>query len=234
MQIKNYCSVFLCVSLLIFLPSISVAGMVLNQSIIHFESGESGRYDLVVENSEDAPLYLKITPNIILNPGSDQQKREKITNPKKAGLLVSPNRLIIPPRGKKLIRFVNLLPKRLEEGVYRVVIEPVIGDVKSEQNGVKVLIGYEVLVLVQPNELVTDLNAERSAKSITLSNNGNSNIFLLSGKQCPEGVTEVSSCNELGSKRLYPGNSWTLPLNHDTPVEYQLSVGTKNMLRTIP
>jgi len=66
--------------------------MTLDKSVIHFEPGKPNRQDVVIKNDKDKPLYIKVTPYSILNPGTDKQSREKITNPKKSGLLVSPNK----------------------------------------------------------------------------------------------------------------------------------------------
>ncbi len=220
--------------LLMLSPTNSLAEMTLNQSIIHFEPGKPSRQDVVVENSDDKPLYINITPYSILNPGTDQQSRKKVINPKKSGLLVSPNKLVVPPKGRKLIRFLNLKPKRDQEGIYRVAIEPVAGELVAKKTGLKILIGYEVLVLAQPIHPDPKLVAKRKGRTLKLSNEGHTNIHLLNGKQCPPQSTNAENCSSLRTGRLYPGNEWTISLPHDEPVQYQLAIGTKNSLRLIP
>lgn len=220
--------------LLTLFPTASLADMILNNSIIHFEPGKPSRQDIMVENSADEPLYIKVTPYSILNPGTEQQNREKIINPKESGLLVSPNKLVVPPGGRKLIRFVNLNPRGDKESVYRVTIEPVTGELVGKETGLKLLIGYEVLVLAQPVKLNPRLVAKRAGKTLSLSNQGNTNIYLMQGKQCPGENTAAEDCTTLRDKRLYPGNKWTVSLPHDGPLQYQLAIGTKNSLRPIP
>lgn len=221
-------------SLLMLSPATSHAEMILDQSILHFEPGKPNRQDVVVENSADKPLYIKITPYSILNPGSDQQSREKVINPKESGLLVSPNKLVVPPKGRKLIRFLNLKPKRDQEGIYRVAIEPVAGELISEKTGLKVIIGYEVLVLAQPVNPEPKLVAKRKGHSLKLSNEGRTNIYLSQGKQCPPHGTKAEDCKSLQERRLYPGNELTVSLPLDESVQYHVAIGTKSSLRSIP
>ncbi|RUM93513.1 MAG: hypothetical protein DSZ28_08085 [Thiothrix sp.] len=220
--------------LLILSPPASLAEMILNNSIIHFEPGQPNRQDIVVENSANEPLYLKVTPYSIFNPGTEEQSREKVVNPKKSGLLVSPNKLVVPPKGRKLIRFLNLNPRRNQEGVYRVAVEPVAGKLIAKKAGLKILIGYEVLVLAQPTNPNPKLIATREGQNLKLSNKGSTNIHLLQGKQCPPQSTHAEDCKSLRNGRLYPGNEWTISLPYDAPVEYQIATGTQNSLRSIP
>ena len=220
--------------LLMLSPATSLAGMTLDKSVIHFEPGKPKRQDVVVKNNDNKPLYIKVTPYSIINPGTDKQSREKIINPKKSGLLVSPNKLVVPPHGKKLIRILNLDPKRHQHGVYRIAVEPVAGKLVGEKTGLKILIGYELLVLAQPKNPQPKLVAKRNGRSLKLGNEGNTDIYMMEGKQCPSKDTKAKDCTLLRSGRLYPGNEWTISLPHDQPVKYKISIGTEHSLRSIP
>jgi len=215
-------------------PATSLADMTLDKSVIHFEPGKPKRQDVMVKNNQNTPLYIKVTPYTILNPGTDKQSREKITNPKKSGLLVSPSKLVVPPNGKKLIRLLNLDPKRHQHGVYRVAVEPVAGKLVGEESGLKILIGYELLVLAQTENPQPKLVAKRNGRSLKLSNEGDTDVYLMEGKQCPSKNANTKDCAVLRSGRLYPGNKWTVSLPHDQPAEYKISVGTEHSLRSIP
>lgn len=161
-------------------------------------------------------------------PGSDDQSREVFDNPKEAGLLVSPNKLIVPPNGRKLLRFVNLNPNPNEEKVYRVSITPVVGDLTAKKSGVKIMIGYEVLVIVHPTNGTVDLVHERTENKLTVSNKGTQNVLLRKGTQCPPEVENENLCEQYPGKRLYPGNTWNLDLAKDQPVTYFLSRGKEH------
>ncbi|MFK8032055.1 MAG: molecular chaperone [Gammaproteobacteria bacterium] len=204
------------------------ANMLVSNSIIHFGGDQPGREDVEIENPTDEPMYIKVTPSIVHNPGTEDESRDVITNPKKAGLLVSPNKLVIPPGGRKLIRFVNLRPQAAQEHVYRVAITPVVNDVKANATGVKILIGYEVLVLTQPVNAQPVLVAERNGSTLNFRNDGNTNVLLREGYQCPFKTEDKEQCEPLNGKRIYPGNNWSVSLPLDRPVEYYLAVGRKN------
>ncbi len=210
------------------------ADMIVDNSIIQFEPGKSARQDISVTNNGDKPLYIKVTPSVIRNPGTARQSREKIINPKTAGLLVSPNKLVIAPGGRKLIRFVNLDPRRDTEGIYRVTIEPVTSKLIAQETGLKVMIGYEILVLAQPRKPVPELLVERTGHNLIMVNNGNTDIYLFQGKQCPAEESGSSECANLRDRRLYPGNRWEFALPHDAPAQFQMAVGSSNSVRLIP
>ncbi len=204
------------------------ATMLVSNSIIHFGPDQPSREDVEIENPTDEPMYIKIAPSVVHNPGTDAETRELITNPKEAGLLVSPNKLVIPPGGRKLVRFVNLRPHADEEHVYRVAITPVVNEVKANATGVKILIGYEVLVLTQPVNAQPGLIGERAGNTLSFRNEGNTNVLLREGYQCPFETDDKEQCEPLTGKRIYPGNNWSVSLPLDKPVEYYLAVGRKN------
>ncbi len=209
----------------------AVADMALNQSILYFEPGKPNQQDVEIENTGDDPLYIQVTPKVVRNPGTDQQVREKYDDPKKEGLLVSPNKLVIPPRGRKLLRFVNLNPNPDKEHVYRVSVTPVVGDLVAKQTGVKILIAYEVLVLVHPKNGAVQLAHNRIGKELSVENKGTRNVLLRKGVQCLPGITDENECDFFPGVRLYPGNSWKVELPHDLPVKFYVSEGLQSSIK---
>lgn len=225
-------SVLLCFLCALPLSSVS-ANMVLSEAIIHFEPGKPLRKDIEVENPGTENLYIEITPAVVEHPGTESEQRVAINDPRESGLLVTPNKLVIPPGGRKLVRLVSLQPLGEKERVYRVTFKPVVGDLEAEQIGVKILVGYEVLVLMQPATPEPNLLATRNGTSLAFENKGNTNILLREGKQCPAGAADDSeNCKRLNGKRLYPGNSWSVELPFNKAVDYQMSIGTKNSVKT--
>ena len=229
----NFCNLLKNLILIVLIcPNLLLADMVLNKSIIYFEPGEPNREDLEIQNVGDDPLYVQITPKIVHKPGTDKQAREIFDNPKEAGLLVSPNKLIVPPKGRKLLRFVNLNKNPQEERVYRVSVTPVVGDLTAKQSGVKLLIGYEVLVLVHPINGNFELTHQRTANQLTVSNHGTQNVLLRKGTQCAPGIEDEALCTQVAGKRLYPGNTWITELEENLPVTYFLSKGKEHTVQT--
>jgi P pilus assembly chaperone PapD len=211
------------------------ANMVLSEAILHFEPGKPLRKDIEVENVGDETLYIQIDPQVVRNPGTDEESRDAYTDPRDAGLLVTPNKLIIPPKSRKLVRFVVLKPASdKEDSVYRVTFKPISNpDVpKDGQIGVKVVIAYQVLVLVQPSNPEPKLVAKRNGNKLLFINNGNTNVLLREGRQCPNKSSAEDECQTLPGQRIYAGNKWSVDLPSNKPVEYYLSIGTKNSVET--
>lgn len=209
-----------------------IAGLVLDNSIIHFEPGKPNRSDVGVSNNGNSVLYVQVTPYLVENPGTAQERKVKVTNPKQAGLLVSPNKLAIKPGSKKLVRFVNLNKQRESEAVYRVEIKPVTGKLVAKDTGLKIMIGYEVLVLAQPDMPIPNLVHSLEEKSLVVKNTGNTNIMLMQGKQCPPETQTTKQCIPLQDKRIYPGMEWAFELEEQWPAQFQVASGSSNTRRT--
>lgn len=222
--------IFLALTIFLISP-VSFADMVLDNVIIHFEKDSPNRRDVTVSNGGSDPLYIEVIPYKVNMPGTPMESRNKVTNPKKAGLLVSPNKLVVKPGTRKVVRFVNLNTQRDEEGVYRVLFKPVTGPIQAEETGVKLMIGYEVLVLAHPKNTRTDLQEKRQGNSLELTNSGNVDVYLRQGMQCQSLETPDSECHPLPDKRLYPGNSMNISLANNGPVKYQLGVGSQNTVK---
>ncbi len=225
-------SIYLVLGILALSPLTASAEMQIDNSIIVFKSDDTVRRDITVTNNGDTPLYLKVTPYVIDKPGTTAEQRKKITDPRESGLLVSPRKLVVPPGRKKRIRFVNLHPKREQETVFRATIEPVAGELTAKGTGIKVMVGYEVLVLAEPVNPHSELVAERHGNRLVISNRGNANALLFRGKQCQSSNAQQENCASLPDKRLYPGNQWDIALPGAGPVEFHVANSSGNSLKT--
>ena len=209
------------------------ANMELNNVILHFEPGEATRQDVEVSNRGDTPLYVEIEPRVVLSPGTANEDRSLISDPRQAGLLVTPNKLIVPPGSTKSVRMVKM-GETMDERVYRVAARPVVGGVEAQENGLKILIGYEVLAIVYPSISKPRLRVERDGQRLTVRNIGNTNVLMREGYQCAEAGLPREQCESLPGKRVYPGNVWQLDLPLDRPVTYYQSVGSRNFVENYP
>ncbi len=228
---------YLFVVLCLFFSAQLTAGISLSQAIIHFEEDGKRSEDVEVFNQGQETLYVKVEPSIIHNPGTKEESRELYRDPRKAGLLVSPQRLVIAPGARKRLRFVRLDngQETEQDRVFRVLVKPEVGEVKSDQTAVKIIVAYEVLVLSQPKNANFQLNHFFEGKVLTLKNKGNTNVLLQKGTQCPPGQSvedENNQCAELPGKRIYSGNTWKVELPFLTPVNYLISSGLDNDLVT--
>lgn len=207
------------------------ASMILERTILNFHEGMK-RQDLEITNPDQEPLYVKIELLEVLHPNTEQEQQNLISDSLAAKFLVTPEKLVIPAGGKKLIRFVNLQSPSDKEKVFRVNLIPVAADGNTKKTtGVKVLVGYQMLVFIQPKKLVPKLDGVISNGQLHLSNNGNTNLMLRNGTQC-ENPKKKKNCNDLPSKRLYPGNKWSIDLKHSTEAQYVMHYGERSKIIT--
>jgi P pilus assembly chaperone PapD len=200
-------------------PATARAELVLSELIVELQPGKQIRDDLEVWNNSPERAFVAIESREIVNPSLPTQSERRDPDPEKLGILVSPSRMILEPGERKLVRIATLSPGIEREHVYRVTVRPVVGGVDAKDSGLKILVGYDVLVLVRPAQPLTNVTGVRSGRKLTFNNTGNVSVELVDGKQCNGARAQ---CAQLPGKRLYPGASWTLELGSDAPAEYML------------
>ncbi len=215
---------------LCLLSSVSAfSDMVLNKMVLDFSAEGVRRDDVSVYNSGDKRLYLVVQAEKVVSPGMKAEHREAYHNPKELGLLVTPKRMILEPKQRRLIRIVAINPPSKQEFIYRITIKPVSGKIKTTQTMINVVVGYELLVILRPIQAKSDLKVLRQAKKILFHNQGNTNVLLSRGEQCDE---NAQNCQTLPVKRVYPGAKWQVDLPYrDTPVRYYLQTVGKNTIQ---
>ena len=204
------------------------AEILLSQLVVDLGAKAELRTDIEVWNTSGERAYVAAEPSEIIDAGKTGEQRRTEADPEKRGLLVSPNRMILEPNQRRLIRLAAIGPRGTTERVYRVTVKPVAGELASDVSGLKLLIGYDVLVLLRPLETRPNLSATRSGNRLTFRNDGNASVELIDGKQCAAG----SSCTELPGKRLYAGAEWSQELKSAAPVEYLVVSGGQSVRKT--
>lgn len=195
------------------------AQIAVSNLIIELQTGKDSRQDVEVSNNGSERAFVAVEPAEIVNPGTPAENRRSDPDPEKLGLLVSPARMILEPGQRKLVRFADIASGSDRERVYRVTVKPVVGQISSEQSGLKVLIGYDVLVMVRPAQPHADVAFTRSADGGTFRNDGNVSVELIDGRQCD---SAGKSCSELPGKRLYSGAQWAVQLKPGMHPEFSL------------
>lgn len=201
------------------------AELVLSDLIVDLQANNKKRKDIEIWNNTDERSYVMITPAEIVNPGRPTEKRLVEPDPEKLGLLVSPNRMILEPGQHKLIRIATISPAPNQDRIYRVTVKPVVGGVSGDQSGLKVLVGYDVLVIVRPSTQVQKVVGYREGRTLVVRNEGNTSAELLNGKQCGS----PGNCTTLPGKRLYAGAEWKQVLPSDDMVEYVIRGSEKTI-----
>lgn len=197
----------------------AAAELVVSQLIVEFKPGAPKANDVEVSNNSPERAYVLVEARELLNPGTPSEKHVTTPDPTKLGLLVSPARFILEPQQRRTLRIAAIGVPSEHERVYRVAIKPVAGELDSSESGLKLLVGYDLLVLARPTAIRKEIRAERSGKELTLTNVGNASVELAEGKQCDN---EGGACLPLPGKRLYAGASWKQTLPRATGGEYQI------------
>jgi Mat/Ecp fimbriae periplasmic chaperone len=205
------------------------AGMILNKVIVNFSPTEPSRDDIEITNVGDGIMYVSIEPAEVVDPGEANERRVTDPNPRALGLLVSPKRLALGPGERKMVR-ISLLQRPVDrDRIYRVAIKPVVGEITAMHSALKVMVGYDVLVIARPAGARPILSVSRDGQALHIRNLGNTNAMLFDGRQCEAPQTD---CVELPSKRIYAGGAWQVELPRDGPVRYLVESGTGTTVET--
>lgn len=205
------------------------AEMVLSQVIVDLLPNKPPRDDIEVFNDGPDRMYVAADPFEIRNPGTAREQRVAAGDPQASGILVSPQKLVLAPGERRTVRVAMVGDRPAQDRVYRLAIRPVAGPLSADQSALKVLVGYDALVLVRPAQFTGDVTGQRQGKSLTLTNAGNTAQELFDGKQCDAAGKD---CRPLPAKRLYPGATWQQALPFDTPVSYKATIGPTIRERT--
>ena len=178
-----------------------------------------------------------MTPSEVIDPASEDSQRVELNDPRTAPIVVSPRQLLLPPGQRKRVRVI-LRDKDLDtERVFRLAVRPYTGKVNLEAgsadektSAIKVLIGYDLLLLARPLPLQPRINVTRTDTEIEFRNAGNTNVLLRKITQCEADGTD---CVEINPNRLYVGESYKVALPKpgsasETPVEVHRAVGLEN------
>ena len=198
------------------------AEMVLSQVIVDMQAGKPAHDDIEVWNGSHERMYVVAEPARIESPGTPAERRVSIADPAVSGLLVTPRRMVLEPGQRRIIRLAALLPRDMEERIYRVTVKPVAGQISAEVTALKVLLGYDVLVLVRPQRITGEVTGTRSGRRLSLRNDSNVAQEIYDGRQCN---AVGKDCKQLPATRLYAGAQWTVELPYETAVEYRLIAG---------
>jgi P pilus assembly chaperone PapD len=197
----------------------AAAELAVSQLIVEFKPDAPRAADIEVSNNGDERSYVVVEPRELLHPGMPNEERVATPDPAKLGLLASPARFILEPGQRRTLRIAAIGTPADQERVYRVLVKPVSGDVAGNESGLKLLVGYDLLVLVRPPVVRNEVQSDRTGPKLTLTNGGNASVELAEGKQCD---AAGKNCQALPAKRLYAGASWTQQLPLSTNGEYRM------------
>ncbi|MGE0754248.1 MAG: molecular chaperone [Alphaproteobacteria bacterium] len=205
------------------------AEFILSSSIIEFSAGSPKQKDIEIISRSQENDYVVSEISEVARAGLEGEKQQPVEDPRNSWLLVTPNRTILTGGSRRVLRFVLLKEPDDKEHIFRVAVKPVISGVEAQALvGLKVLVGYEVLVIIRPAEIKSAVEGQRQGDTLYLHNTGNTNILLQSGRQCDA----AQECANLPARRIYPGQKMQLSLPQAAPVTYSLWDGKKTMSRS--
>lgn len=195
------------------------AEFVISSAIVEFASDTSPQQDIELASRSKETDYIVTEISEILHPGMPNESRVLIEDPEESRLLVTPGRTILTGGGRRVLRFMLLKDLDDQEHIYRVAVKPVIkGTDNKTKLGLKILVGYEVLVILRPSTIKPSYEARREGTNFTVTNNGNTNILFESGMQCPA----EEECAIPSVIRAYPGQKISITLPQNKAVDYML------------
>jgi Mat/Ecp fimbriae periplasmic chaperone len=199
----------------------ALAQIAVHPVILDLPPGELQRADFTVENPTSERVFVAVEPARIDAPGSAAENRVAASDPQTLGLLASPPRIILEPGERRFVRVAALTPPGETERVFRVAVKPVAGEVTGEASGLKVLVGYDLLVIQRPAVPSATLDWEDRGDKLVIRNTGNSNIQLVNGRACNKGQ-QPDECAEMPPARLYAGNEMVVAKQAGQAVTYDL------------
>ena len=129
----RYVRYAMAIALALCLAQPALADMVLDKVILDFTPDAPARDDIEVWNNGTERLYVMVEPHEVIAPGQAEEHRISDPDPAKLGLLVTPQRLILEPGERRLVRIAAIVPRGAHDRIYRVTIKPVVGDVSAAQ-----------------------------------------------------------------------------------------------------
>lgn len=199
--------------------------------IVDLAANDLQRADIELENTGADRSYVVVEPARIDSPGLPTETRVINPDPQLTGLLASPNKLILEPGERRFIRIAALAPAGAQDRIFRVAIRPVAGEVRGEHSGLKVLVGYDVLVIQRPVQPDGTLRWSREKDGLSVTNNGNTNVELIRGRACAPGQA-AAACPALPPRRIYSGQTAMIPVAAGAKPIYTVKVANKLTERT--
>jgi len=212
------------------------AQITVNRSVVEFTASAKVQ-DIEIMNNGNFKVYLDLKASEILNPESESPTRVELDDPRSAPVIVSPRQLLVPPGERKRVRVILREAATDKDRVFRLAVKPYTGKAKIDNAGgdkkasaIKVLVGYDLLLLSRPPNAKANLDVSRTNNVIEFTNDGNTNVLLRKIEQCD---ATAGDCVPLQPNRLYAGETYRLDLPKqgsaaEYPVKVWRSVGLDN------
>jgi hypothetical protein len=161
----------------------------------------------------------------------DESTGYELRDIKGSQLVITPSKMIITAQSGRAaygtVKIIRVGKMEAVERIYRLRVRPVIDGFQMSEGqniGLKLLVGYELLVTVHPNEKIVSQVLEKNKQGYLLKNTGNVNFYIEKAQHC---IAKI--CTKLNAKRVYAGDNYNLPLTVSEGVfKYNRRVGVKS------
>lgn len=210
--------------LLLLCPPEARAEIAIRQFWFDFETGGPAAQDLEIVSLSDETQYVSVQLYEMRNPPGPDQKMVPVRDLRQSDVIVTPSKLVLPPRASKFVRLLKRRHPSDRDRIYQVRVAPVVAGVKTEGAGagVHLVVGYHANIIMRPTEMKPDYKLTRSGRQLRFENTGNTFIKLVNVQQCPGGP---STCKDVPGDDLYAGEVWTGTLPGDGGVKLLLQIG---------
>ena len=219
--------------LLVF-ANLAFGGVVPAKYNINLVSGSSQTQKLIVNNTSNSDVRVSTR---LYRLYDHYNKRSQVYSIQDSSVTYTPSQFSIPANSSKTITINLAGPVKTEEQAYQLELLPmapkqVQQTITYDNNGMPnqsasmgLMLSQRINIHAMPSQISTKVDSDRSENSITLTNNGNTSIYLSSLQRCrPEGGCAFDK-SFIGS-RLYPTQSITIAnIKHS----YKVSLNKKSI-----
>lgn len=180
--------------------------------------------DVKVYNVGTDTAYVQVQIVRVDNPGLPNQQLVPLEdNPFQVGLIVTPDKMVIPVNQMRIARILYIGdPPKNNDVVYKVTLAPVsgqlipLGSVKNVNAGVELIVSYGINVFIRPLVPMPKVAMVRTDQDLLVQNTGNTNVLLSSCQQCD---ASGKNCQNVSlTKRLYVGMGFHYHLPQAVPI----------------
>lgn len=192
-------------SLFLMLSGFTYAGIQVSPMNISISSQNNYSGAVSVYSTSTETQYIKVTVKKIIFPGTPQQKEIPVLTEDDEGLVVSPQRFVLSPQSKHIVRLLPLnVPQN--ESVYRVYMSSVPDENNKDKmdNNASITINviWGALVYVEPQNSIISLSYDSNTGELV--NHGNQHIRISDYGFC---VSEDKCQWKKLARSIYPGMS---------------------------
>ena len=190
-------------------------------TVYDYLDGAQSSYRKRISNSGDSTAFVRVDLYEITYGADGPQETPLHSAPdsQRRGLIATPSRLIIPPKGMQATRLL-FQGERDRERYYRVRYIPVVPEKDDQfavpederqaykaavETGINVLTGYGAIFIVRPTHTRFDTRIEQTDTHYSLTNAGNSTVVLEDLKECSAGDEPV--CDPSRLQHVMPGKT---------------------------